>query len=297
MVSAVLILFPVVTEPWAWVVLRIVIGFCLSAVYVTAESWLNNAATNETRGQALSAYLVVQMMGIILAQGIVAAGDPSGWLLFVIPSVLVSLSFAPILLSVTPTPPFEATKPMSLRQLYASSPLGVVGMTLLGGLFAGQFGMSSVYGTEAGLSVGEISAFISSIFVGAMVLQLPIGWLSDRMDRRILICACAAAGAAAGLVGFFFGDSYAVLLAVGFTMGGLTNPLYGLLVAYTNDYLQYDEMAAASGGLLFVNGVGAILGPVLTGWAMSSLGANGFWVYMAGLMLSLIHISEPTRPY
>ena len=147
--------------------------------------------------------------------------------------------------------------------------------------------MSAVYGSEVGLEVGQIAAFVSAIFIGAMVLQYPIGWLSDRMDRRILICAAAAGGTLAGVVGWLFGEHYPVLLAVGFVMGGLSNPLYALLIAYTNDYLATEDMAGASGGLLFANGVGAILGPVVTGWTMSALGPQGFWVYMGALMAAM----------
>ena len=88
-ISAVLILYPTFADPWAWTVGRVVIGFCFSGVYVTAESWLNNAATNETRGQALSLYMMVQMAGIVAAQGLLVVADPSGYVLFVIPSVLV----------------------------------------------------------------------------------------------------------------------------------------------------------------------------------------------------------------
>ena len=116
-ISAVLILYPVLTDPIAWTVLRLIIGACFAAVYVTAESWLNNAATNETRGQTLSVYLVVQMVGIVAAQMLLNLGDPSDYFLFVVLSVLVSLSFAPILLSVTPTPAFETAKPMSLMEV------------------------------------------------------------------------------------------------------------------------------------------------------------------------------------
>ena len=94
-ISAVLILYPTITEPWAWTVLRIAIGFCFCGVYVTAESWLNNAATNETRGKALSLYMIVQMLGIVSAQGVVSLGDPGGFVLFIVPSVLVSIAFAP----------------------------------------------------------------------------------------------------------------------------------------------------------------------------------------------------------
>jgi len=287
-ISAILILYPALTDPIAWTLLRVAIGFCFSAVYVTAESWLNNAATNETRGQSLSLYMIVQMLGIIGAQGIVAFGDPSGFVMFVIPSVLVSLSFAPILLSVSPTPAFETTKPMSLIRLYNASPLGVIGMFLLGGVFSAQFGMAAVYGTQAGLSVKEISVFVATIYVGGLLAQFPIGWASDRMDRRLLICGLAFAGGAACVLGVLLGHVFAVLLVVGFLIGGVSNPLYSLLLAYTNDYLAHEDMAAASGGLLFVNGVGAIAGPLITGWMMGTLfGPAGFWVFIAVLMMAL----------
>jgi MFS family permease len=287
-ISAILILYPTITDPIAWTILRVAIGFCFSAVYVTAESWLNNAATNETRGQSLSLYMIVQMLGIIGAQGIVAFGDPSGFVMFIIPSVLVSLSFAPILLSAQPTPSFETTKPMDLRSLYKASPLGFIGMFLLGGVFSAQFGMAAVYGTQAGLSVKEISIFVAMIYVGGLIMQYPIGWASDRMDRRVLICGLAFLGGAACVLGVVSGHVFNVLLVVGFLIGGVSNPLYSLLLAYTNDYLEHEDMAAASGGLLFVNGVGAIAGPVITGWMMGSVfGPAGFWVFIALLMLAL----------
>lgn len=285
LISAALILFPVVAEPWAWTLLRVILGFCFSGVYVTAESWLNNAASNENRGQALSLYMIVQMFGVVSAQGLLALGDPSGFILFIVPSVLVSIAFAPILLSISPTPAFEATKPMSLSALFQVSPLGCVGMFLLGGIFSAQFGMAAVYGTQIGLSVGRISSFIATIYVGALVLQYPIGWLSDRMDRRFLIMVVAMIGGGAAIVGAFVSDSYLMLLGVAFLVGGVSNPLYSLLIAYTNDFLEPDDMTAASGGLIFINGMGAIAGPLITGWIMGVAGPGGFWLFMAMLML------------
>ena len=287
LVSAALILYPAITYPWAWILLRVLVGFCFSGLYVTAESWLNNAATNETRGQTLSLYMIVQMLGIVTAQGLLNVADPGGWILFVIPSVLVSISFAPILLSVAPTPSFEATKNMSLKDLYGQSPLGFVGMFLLGSIFAAQFGMSAVYATQVGMSVGQISIFISAIFVGAMVLQLPIGFMSDRMDRRILIIGVAFGGAAAAGFGWVFSGQFWAVCAAGFVLGGMSNPLYALLIAYTNDYLDPDDMAAASGGFIFINGLGAVGGPVLIGWIMTNIGADGFWVVIITLMSAI----------
>ena len=283
MISAVLILYPTITEPWAWLIGRVLIGFCFSGVYVTAESWLNNSASNATRGKALSLYMMVQMVGIVSAQAIMVLADPSGYVLFVIPSVLVSLAFAPILLSVSPTPAFDTTKPLSLRQIMAISPLGCVGMFLLGGVFAAQFGMAPVYGAEAGLSVAQISIFVSTFFVGSLLLQYPIGWLSDRMDRRVLICGASLVMGGGALAGIALDALFVPLLVAGFVIGGMSNPLYSLLIAYTNDFLDHDDMAAAAGGMVFINGLGAVTGPLITGWLMGVMGPQGFFVVIAVL--------------
>ncbi len=286
-ISATLILYPTIADPWAWTGLRVLIGFCFSGVYVTAESWLNNSVSNANRGQALSLYMIVQMVGIVSAQGLLVLGDPSGFVLFIIPSVLVSISFAPILLSISPTPAFDTTKPMSLLALYRISPLGCVGILLMGGVYSAQFGMAAVYASQAGLSVPQISLFIATIYVGAMLLQYPIGWISDRMDRRLLILSVALMGAISALAGALFGSHFMVLLGVAFLVGGTSNPLYSLLTAYTNDFLEPDDMAAASGGLLFINGLGAIAGPIVTGWIMGVIGPPGFWLFVGVLMLLL----------
>ncbi|MBO9466024.1 MFS transporter [Tropicibacter sp. R15_0] len=287
LVSAVLILFPAVVNPFAWMAGRVIIGFCFCGVYVTAESWLNDSASNETRGQALSAYMIVQMAGIIAAQALLVVPDSSGFLLFVIPSVLVSVAFAPILLSISPTPAFEATKPMTLRELYSFSPLGMVGMFLLGGVFSAQFGMAAVYATEVGLSLGQISLFIAAFYVGALVLQYPLGWLSDRMDRRMLIFAGAACGAAGAGAAMVLGGNFVILLVAAFVIGGFSNPLYSLLIAHANDYLEPADMASASAGLLFVNGLGAIAGPLVIGWVMAMVGPPGFFLLILFLLAIL----------
>ncbi|SEK36134.1 MFS transporter [Roseovarius nanhaiticus] len=283
LISSVMLLYPSWTDPWAWGLARVLIGFCFSGVYVTAESWLNNSASNENRGKALSLYMIVQMIGIVSAQGLMIVADPGGFILFIIPSVLISISFAPVLLSVSPTPAFEATKPMTLLQIYKTSPLGCVGMFLLGGVFSAQFGMGAVYGGKAGLSVGEISAFVSAFYIGAMLVQYPLGWLSDKMDRRLLILISSAIVAVGAVAGMVFGAVFWMLLVAAFLVGGMSNPLYSLLIAYTNDFLQHEDMPAAASGLVFINGLGAIAGPVTTGWMMSVMGPPGFFLYIAVL--------------
>ena len=283
LVSACLILYAAWTNPYFWFLLRIIVGFCFSGIYVVAESWLNDSSSNETRGQTLSAYLIVQMMGIVLAQAVLNFADPSGYMLFIIISVVVSLSFAPILLSVSPAPQFQTSKRMTLSQLWSISPLGVVGQFFLGAIFAALFGMASVYGTERGLTVKDISLFVAAIYFGGMILQYPIGWVSDRMDRRVLIFIVCS-------IGTFFSfaanlsDSYIWLLIVAFIIGGVSNPLYSLYIAYTNDYLEHDDMASASGGLIFLTGIGAIFGPSIVGWLLDEYGAASYFWFIGSVM-------------
>ncbi|MEO1494012.1 MAG: MFS transporter [Pseudomonadota bacterium] len=284
LVSAAFILFAAVVDPIAWTVLRLIIGFCFSGIYVVAESWLNDGASNETRGQTISAYVTAQMMGIVLAQALLNVSDPGGYDLFVIMSVLVSISFAPILLSSSPVPTFETARRMTLRKLIETSPLGCFGMFLLGTVFACLFGMGSVYAAAIDLSTAEISVFIGMIYVGGMVLQIPIGWASDRMDRRVLIAGVTAVGAAAAFIAPAVSGSFVMLTAMGFVIGGMANPLYSLLVAYVNDFLDHEDMASASGGLILINGVGAMGAPVLVGYVMDGIGPDGFFWFMGSSM-------------
>ena len=278
--SAGLIAFPLLTEPWAWTILRLMVGFCMSGIYVAAESWLNNAATNETRGKVLSAYMIAQTLGIIGAQGLLTLGDAGTSVLFIGASILVSISFAPVLLSITPVPAVEVARPMSLRHLFKASPLGTLGIFLLGSAYATQSGMGAVFGSQVGLTASQIALFVATLFAGALVLQYPIGWLSDKMDRRKLIFGAAALGASSCLVGWLTGGGLWPLLAAAFFAGGVTTPLYALFLAYTNDSLSAEDMPAASGGLVFTFGLGAIVGPVATGWAMQGMGPLAFWLVL-----------------
>lgn len=281
MISAILILFPVAPDWMAWAAMRAVIGFAFAGVYITAESWLNASASNETRGQALSAYMICQMIGIIAAQGLMNLSDPSGFDLFIISSVLVSVAFTPVLLSASAAPSFERITPMPIRKLLQTSPLGCVGLFLLGGIFSALFGMAAVWGSEVGLSVRNISIFIGAIYLGGLVLQYPIGWASDRLDRRQMILGLSAAGAVVGFAAMVLPWTMSVLFAIAFLSGGIANPLYSLMVAYVNDYLQSDEMAGASAGLLFIYGTGSIGGPLITGWLMALIGPPGFFLFIA----------------
>lgn len=287
LISAILVIYPVFPDWIAWTALRVLAGFCFSGIYITAESWINNTASNETRGQALSAYMIVQMLGIIASQVILNLPDPTGFALFIIPSVLVSLAFMPILLAPVPAPAFDSTRRLPFRDLFHISPLGCAGMLLTGGVFSAMFGMAAVWGAQEGLTLSEISIFVGALYVGGLVLQYPVGWASDRMDRRVLIMGLSAVAAAVMLLAGLVPLPFSALIVVALLLGGITNPVYALLIAYTNDFLPREQMAAASAGLIFLNGFGAIFGPTSTGWMMETVGPRGFFLFIGILYVAL----------
>ncbi len=287
LISAAFIIYAVFVNPWAWAFMRLIVGFGFSGVYVVAESWVNNATDNEHRGQALSTYMIVQMLGIVIGQALINLSEPGGYDLFILMSVLVSVSFAPILLSAAPAPVAGASERMSFAELFKSSPLGCIGSMLLGGIFSALFGMAVVYAGELNFSVETTSAFVSAIYVGGMLMQYPIGWVSDRMDRRRVIMFVTALGTAACALGIVGAPSKPALFIAAFILGGVANPLYSLLIAHTNDFLPATKMASASSGLVFLNGLGAMFGPVTVGYMMQVFGPNGFFLFNAILCASI----------
>ena len=182
---------------------------------------------------------------------------------------------------------------MNLRELIETSPLGCVGMFLLGGVLSIQFGMAAVFGIEAKLNVGQISSFIAVLYIGAMLFQYPIGWVSDRVARRLLIAMIAALAAVLAFCGILGWHCFPILLTVAFLVVGTINPLYSLLIAYTNDFL---DMVAASEWLLFVHGFGAISGSLVVGWMMNQFGPSGFFCdyFSDGRFISLCFVSNDT---
>ncbi len=287
-ISAVLVLYPVLLDWQIWAAMRVLIGLSFAGVYITAESWLNNASTNETRGQALSAYMIVQMLGIVAAQGLIAWGNPLDFAMFVIPSVLVSFSFIPLLLAATQTPTFETQKSLPFRELFRTSPVGCMGMLISGGVFSAMFGMASVWGTVALLTVKQIALFTSALYIGGLCLQYPIGWLSDHYDRRKIMLGMAAVAAVTMAIAGLLPLPFPALLVVAAILGGITYPMYSLLIAYTNDFLAKEQMAAASAGMVFLNGFGAIFGPIVTGWLMGVVGARGFFLFIGVLYVAQV---------
>ncbi|MEH6404435.1 MAG: MFS transporter [Sneathiella sp.] len=285
--STATLLHAVIPDPYFWGFVRIVTGFCFAGLFVVSESWLNDAATNETRGQILSIYMVITWIAMAAGQFLLIASDPGGYILFIAISVLVSLALIPMALTASTMPSIEQPKRLNLKALYKISPLGVIGMLMVGVSHGAFFSMSAVYGAMIGLSLTQISTFISVAIIGGALLQIPIGQLSDRLDRRqVILITTLFAFCVAFILYFVQQENTGLMLMVGATIfGGFSMPLYSLFIAYTNDYLEPDEMVAASSGLIMVNGIGAVFGPIAISLLMANTGAYSFFIFMAAIHL------------
>lgn len=286
-------------DPLVWTVMRLVTGFSYAGLYIVAESWLNEQATNETRGRLLSVYMIVTLGGMACGQLLLNLSEPSGFKLFVLVSALVSLSLVPISLSVVSAPLISTPARVTLGQLYKASPLGVVGALGTGASQGALFGMGAVFATQLGLGVNQVAYFMTSAIVGGILFQWPIGWLSDRLDRRLVITAVtfAAASCALGVIVFSTAEARLFLFIAGAFFGAMNLPLYSLCIAHTNDHLAPEQMVAASGSLVLVTGIGASLGPLNASWLMSAIGPAGlFWaLLLIHTLIGLFALYRMTR--
>ncbi len=281
--STAILIHAIFVGPVSWGMMRLVSGFCYAGLYVVAESWLNEKATNETRGQLLSIYMVITMGGMAIGQGLLNVADPGHADLFILVSILVSLALIPMLLSVNRGPIMDAPATISIKEVYRASPSGFVGALMNGALQGGAFSMGTVYAGSIGLSVKEISLFMTALFVGGGLFQWPIGRLSDRYDRRLVLTIVTFASAVLAVLATVIATSFVALLAITFVFGGMMIPMYSLSLAYANDHLKPEQMVAASGTLVLVVGIGALLGPTLVAGAMDLFGPSGFFWALASL--------------
>ena len=282
------LLHALLVDPWAWGLMRLVTGMCIVGLYMVIESWLNSLAPNEDRGKIFAAYMAVTHVGMALGQALILVGDRLGFVPFALASVLLSLALVPVTLTQVREPkPVDAPR-LGLRNLYHTSPLGVVGATVAGLVNGALFGMGAVFAGRVGMSDAGIAAFMGATIIGGAVLQWPIGHYSDNRDRRgVIYGVCAIAGMLAA-AGFFAARwSEPVLIALGFVYGGFVFTIYGLAVAHVNDRLESSRLLEASGGLLLLYGIGAAIGPTAAGIIMDLLGPGSLMTYFAVLLIGL----------
>ncbi|HUQ51680.1 MAG TPA: MFS transporter, partial [Gammaproteobacteria bacterium] len=243
-----------------------------------AESWLNDRADRDSRGTLLASYMVVIYVGIGGGQFLLNAADPRGHELFVLIGVLISVAVVPIALTAQRAPEFALPRRVTFRELLAISPLGTVGAFFSGFATATFFAVGPVYAVRSGLDTGEVATFMALGALPAIVLQLPLGRLSDRFDRRSVLMAMAISAAVAAMLVLQARGGTPPFFAAVALYGGLSSTMYALCVSHVNDHLHPEQMVAASATVLLLNGTGSALGPLLVSAAMQLTQPGAFFV-------------------
>lgn len=263
----------------AWMVLRFVAGLCAAGLFMVTESWLHAHASNATRGQIFAVYMTTfyAMMGI--GQFLLATAEPGGPSLFIVAAILLSLSLVPVSLSRASGPaPIEA-RSLDLRRLAAVSPLGLFGAVAAGFTNGAFYGLGPAFGSGIGLDAAAIGQLMAATILGGLVLQWPIGKLSDRLDRRQVLLGVALALAAASLALLLAVPSRPLLLGEAALYGGLLFVLYPLCVAHAQDFAAPEEVVPVSGGLILAYSAGAVIGPFTASALMEPAGPGGLFLH------------------
>ena len=281
--AAAVLAHTIVQLPLAWFVFRAVHGFALAGVLVVVESWLNGCSSTYNRGRVLSVYSLVYLAAMGGGQPLLGVFSASRFEIFAVVSMLMSLSLIPIsLVQVTGTPEVDR-EPVRPARTFRRSPLAAVGVFVSGATTEALWGLAPRYAQQIDLPEAAIGSFMLAISVGALALQWPLGWFSDRRDRRyaILIAAGAAAVAAAVFAGSGAGPQ---VFALAFLLGAFVMPLYSLCIALMNDELTPGEMVGAASALVLFYGIGSAIGPYLASLAMSAFGRGGLFLYLSVLL-------------
>lgn len=274
-----ILVHPIYIVPITWALLRFASGFAVSGVWVVSESWLNQSSDNTNRGSIFSIYMITIGGGMAAGQFLLLASPPESYELFTLLSVIVGFAAIPILLTSVPTPAIEQQRRIGFVRLLRVAPTGMFGM-LIAGIVAGVFfGMGAAYAASIGFDTKDVVHFMFPFMIGAIIFQWPLGKLSDLHDRRLVtsLAAILAAVICAYSLKMESMEEWKVLTLT-FLLGGMSMPLYSLFNAMTNDLLEKDEVTAASGSLLLMNGIGATLGPLIAALVIDWAGPKGFYL-------------------
>ena len=282
------LVYPLLIDPWLWAGMRLAYGFSLAGLFMVTESWLNDRTPSDRRGQVLGVYSIVAYVALGGGQFLLLTGSTGGFELFSLAAILIAAAVVPVTLMRITSPTLPVFEPISLRDLLAASPLGLVGSALAGAVNGAFLGLAPVFARDSGFTDTGIAFLMGLSILGGFLLQWPIGRLSDRYDRRYVLMGVSFAMSAASMaIVFAVARSDAAVVVLAILWGGLAFTIYPIAVSLTNDFLDASQVLAASAALLLVHGVGMIAGPLVASQLMALLGPVGlFWTLAgAGLLL------------
>ena len=311
MASLAILLHAVFVNPYIWILGRFITGLSLIGVYIVVESWLNDRATNRNRGEVLSIYMFITFSGLAFGTLLLNFNSPENYEPFILISLLFCIALIPILLTKRKPPKFKKISSINVKQLYKISPLGTFSMFCTGFIHSSIFTLGAVYAAKMNFTIFEISLFLFSISIAGALFQWPIGYFSDRSDRRIIIIACSflaalfcflvTSASQTSLENMYLASSIGMDKIIFFIFitvyAGFALPLFTLNLAYVNDFIPKEKFVAAGAGLQIIFGMGAMGGPVLCSVFMNMYGANGFFIYLGffHMLIGLFGMYRITR--
>lgn len=277
----------------AWILFRLLNGGCYAGLILIAESWLNSCAEQTHRGRTLAVYNIVLFGSFALSQALINLASPAEFNLFCLVSILLSLSLVPITLSRATVPGTVSASRLGLGRLFAISPLGVCGVFLVGLWMSSFVGMGPLFAHQIGLEEAGVSLLMGIGMAGPIVFQWPLGWFSDRVDRRWIVIFAAGIAGVIGLCIAFESASPSLvgMASLVFVYEGLSIPIYSICVAHVADLISRDDILSAASSLISVYGVGAIFGPFVSGVAMGEMGPKGLFVVSSVLGFAFVGFS------
>ena len=272
----------------SWIVARGVFGFAAASLYMVIESWLNDRATSETRGRIFAAYMTVNYLGLVLGQTLFMTGHATSYSLFSLSAIFYALCLVPMGLTRLPQPKPAPIPVLRPGKMFKIAPVGVAGCIAVGLANGAVWTLAPVYAHDHHLTKGMLALFMNAFTLGGAFIQVPVGRLSDHMDRRHIIAGVSLLAAGVGLALAAFGErsqTYAIVIVGIFGMVAL--PMYGLSIAHANDRLPREMFVEASATLLLINAIAAAVGPILAALVTDRMGIAWLFVYTAGIHILL----------
>jgi len=278
-------------DPVVWSAVRFVSGFAFAGLFTVMEAWLHAGVSNENRARVLAIYRVVDIGSVTGAQFMIPVIGVEGFAIFAVMSIMITLSLVPVSLGDRTNPKAPEDVKLDLGRAWAISPLAAIGCIAVGVTNSSFRTLSPVYAEQIGMSVADIVTFISAGIIGGAVIQYPLGYVSDRWDRRSVILTTAAGSLASALaIALLAGTSPLANFALVFVFGSFAMPMYSLCAAHANDRAGPGEFVMLNAALMLFYSFGAVGGPIVSSWTMERFGPSALFLFNAAIYFIFIFI-------
>lgn len=291
----IILLFPIWHGLNPWFVLRFFLGVCLAFHWVISEVWIVTLSTAKNRGLVIALYMTMLAAGFGAGPLLINVIGIDGWLPFLLSAGLVGLSAVPLLLIRGRVPDIPPPAPASFITAFRVAPLILAAAVLAGFTDTAQLSLLPIYGLRNGFDQDTAVLMLSVLVAGNIVLQMPLGWLSDRMDRRRLLILLSAILVVAPLVLPFVLHEGFLLWPLLVLWGGASVGIYTVALALLGDRFHATALASANAAFVAVFETGSIAGPVAVGVGMDVLGAQGFEVVLMAAGMGFLILSGVRR--